>query len=142
MKRLAALVTILSSIAISLNLSLSTFFITSFDPLSGAVDVFPIFYLTYKANDSLSVKYTQYGNVFDLQNPAYYYVEYRGKAGPVLLNIDLGKARLKKSFTYEMNLVRVGGIKYDYTGVGGHVRMSMFEVGGAFDFSTKNSVPM
>ena len=135
MKRIAAAILIVSGLLVASNLSLSTFFITSFDPLSGAVDVSPIFYLTYRASDSLSVKYTQYGNVFDLSDPAYYYVEYRGKVGPVLLNVDLGKARLKKSFTYEMNLVRVGGIKYTYAGVGGYARMGIFEIGGAYDFS-------
>ena len=133
MRRLIVVALLASALAFA-DLSMSTFFITSFDPLNGSVDTFPIFYLTYKPNDEITLKYTQYGSVLDLQNPKYYYIEYRNKFGPVLLNVDLGKARMKKSYTYQLNLVRVGGMKIDYTGVGGFIRRGIFEIGAFYDY--------
>ena len=127
----------LSVLILAEAVNFSTFFITSFDPLNGSVDVFPIFYLTYEANENISLKFTQYGNVFDLQSPKFFYAEYRDRFGDFKVNVDLGKARLKKYYTYKLNLVRVGGVKYDYTGVGGYLRYGSFEVGGAYNHPYK-----
>ncbi len=127
----------LSVLILAEAVNFSTFFITSFDPLNGSVNVFPIFYLTYNANDNLSLKFTQYGNVFDLPNPKYFYAEYKDRFGDFKVNIDLGKARLKKSYTYKLNLVRVGGVKYSYTGIGGYVRYGLLELGGAYNYPDK-----
>lgn len=126
------------------NFSLSVFNLTTIGIDDGTLDYFPIVYFSYSPFDFLSFKATDYlalshdswtiGN-YSVFKPRYYYIEGKFNFSNINLTVDALKARMKKTQTEKLDGLRVGGLKFDYTGLGLYARYNKFNLGVAYDIS-------
>jgi len=129
------------------SLSLSLFNITTLGISDGNLDYFPIMYLTFQPLDFLSFKITDYVALshekwevgeYSIFKPRYYYLEAKFPWLDNDVTVDVLKSRLKRTLTEKMDGLRVGGLEFDYYGVGGYIKGKRFSAGVAFD--TSNNV--
>ena len=133
MRRIGVLFLILVSIFAIADARISLLNFITADLLNGNFDYFPILYVNYSPSPDLDFRIVQYGSPYLTNDANQYYLRYKTD----LLTIDLGKGRLKRTNTEMLDLLRVGGLKYYFTGVGGWIHLKLFEIGGAYDFSRK-----
>jgi len=147
-KRVLLLLVLLVAItSLGSSLSISLFNITTLSISDGNLDYFPIMYFTYQPLDFLSLKITDYVALshdnwevggYSIFKPRYYYLEVKVPWLNNDVTIDVLKSRLKRTLTEKLDGLRVGGLKFDYYGVGGYIESKSFSVGAAFD--TSNNV--
>lgn len=141
-KFLITLMVLFSFIVFAGNFSLSVLNLMTIGLNDGSFDNFPILYATYKPFDFLKFKVNDYlalshdvWNIgdFSIAKPRYYYLEGKFNIFGVDLTIDALKARLKSTQTEKLDGLRVGGLKFDYYGLGLFARYGVFNLGGAYN---------
>lgn len=145
MKRFSIIIGLLISLLIfSGTFSLSVLNLTTIGIEDGTLDYFPIVYVTYSPFDFLSFKMSDYLSTphdfwsigeYSIFKPRYYYIEGKFNFSNINLTADVLKARMKKTQTEKLDGLRVGGLKFDYTGAGIYVRYNKFNLGIAYDIS-------
>lgn len=147
MKRLGVILLVLfAAAAFGASLSLSLLNLTTIGISDGKLDYFPIMYLTFRPFEFLSLKVTDYLALshekwtlgdYTIFQPRYYYAEVQFPLFNNDFTFDVLKSRLKETLTEKMDGLRVGGLKFDYYGLGGRLKGKWFEFGGAFDVQEK-----
>ncbi|ABR30478.1 DNA-binding protein [Thermosipho melanesiensis] len=147
MRKIVIFIVLLFSILSFSNFSLSVLNLTTIGVDDGTLDYFPILYVTYQPFDFLSFKVTDYLKLthdsFDLGmnsifKPRYYYFETKFDIFGVNFKMDILKARLKKTQTEKFEGLRLGGLKFDYYGVGMDIKGDKFSLGVAYDIDYNN----
>lgn len=145
-KLLITLFVLVSLLSFSATFSLSVLTLTTIGVDDGSVDVFPLFYATYqpfdflsfRINDYLTLSHTNTWNLgpYSIAQPRYYYVEGKFKLAGTNVKVDALKARMKATQMEKLDGLRLGGLSFDYFGVGGYIDSSIFDLGVAYDINS------
>ena len=145
-KILITLFVFASLLSFSATFSLSVLTLTTIGVDDGSVDVFPLFYATYqpfdflsfRVNDYLTLSHSSTWNLgpYSIAQPRYYYVEGKFKLAGTNVKVDVLKARMKATQMEKLDGLRLGGLNFDYYGVGGYIDSTIFDLGAAYDINS------